>query len=225
MKIKVLLMTLCLSIVVGCAQVPKEVVELSYQMGQDMSALHASYDKLIQARFEDFRNRRKDYLENTWKPDYLKRWVKNGRLIDVANGKVVWSFKKKGFVAPTPGKADAQLLLTIEEWAKVAINEIQLKEKKLLSPLDEQEKALRGEVKDAFDRVIKANAHVTAHLNSLRKVKEIEDEALEALKLKDLRDKITGKLAEISRKAEDGLEKIKKTDGILDKALSIKRGE
>jgi hypothetical protein len=201
----------------GSASVPEEVVKLSYQMGEDMNALQRSYEKLIHQRFDDLRQKRLQYLENRWKPRFIKNWIEIGRLLDVANGKVVWSFEKSDFVAPTPSKANAQLLATLEEWTSQGMRQIEEKKQELIKPLDDQEKELQDDVRLAFDRLMKANAQITAHLNSIRKVQQVQDEFLEALNIKELRDKIDSKLADLSRKAEEGLASVKKADELTDK--------
>lgn len=225
---------LCLPLVIlglfmisGCvsATVPEEIVKLSYQMGEDMSTLHRSYEKLVRERFDDLRNKRRQYLEQQWKPRFIDNWVEIGRLEDVANGKVVWSFDKKQFISPTPSKADIQRLNTLEEWTSQAIRKIQEKEQELIKPLDNQENELLGDIRKAFDRLMKANAQITAHLNSIREVQEVQDEFLEALNIKDLRNRIDSKLVELSLKAEDGLAKIKKADGIVDKIIDKTGGD
>ena len=87
------ILVLCSAVVVsmvldGCATVPKEVVELSYLVGRDLNALHASYDKLIHDRYEDFRKQRLDYLENVWKPHYIRNWIAEGGLLRLPRGKL-----------------------------------------------------------------------------------------------------------------------------------------
>ena len=62
-----------------------------------------------------------------------------------------------------------------------------------------------------------ANATITAHLNSLREVQEVQDQALQALHVKDLRDKINKALVTASDKAAGGLDKIKEADAKLEK--------
>jgi len=204
--------------VAGCAHVPPEAVKLSYQIGQDLPRLHESYDSLVHQRFEDFRARRKAYLDEVWTPDFLPRWIEKGRLVDVANGTVVWSFDTASFVRPTPGQERSQLLSTISEWSAQAVGKVEKKRKELLDPLDQDEKELRRQVQEAFTRVVQANAYITAHLQSLRDVEEAQDEALKALGIKDLRDSINGALAKASDEAADGLDKVRKADGLIDKA-------
>ena len=43
----------------GCATIPKETVELSYAIGQDLDAVHASYTNLIHKHFDNLRNQTK----------------------------------------------------------------------------------------------------------------------------------------------------------------------
>ncbi len=171
--------------VAGCAHVPPEAVQLSYQIGQDLPRLHESYDSLIHQRFEDFRARRRAYLDEVWTTAFLSRWIETGRLADVADGTVVWSFDTNSFVKPTPGQEKAQLLATINEWTGQAVGKLEKKRKELLDPLDHDEKELRRQVQDAFNRVVQANAYITAHLQSLRDVEQAQDEALKALDIKD----------------------------------------
>lgn len=210
-----LLILLCGSLLLTeCSTVPKEVVELSYRTGEDISAIHKSYIKLIHDYFESLREQRIRYLNEEWVPKYIKGWVNDGRLIDVARGDVVWSQEAGDFVKPVSGKSEEGLLTTVRFWSVTAVKEIEGKKAELLEPLNKQEDQLSSWVEDAFNRLYRSNAAITAHLNSLRKVQEVQDETLAALNLKDLRDKINNTLITASDKAKDGLEAIKKADGL-----------
>jgi len=209
---------LALGLFFGCAHVPPEAVQLSYQIGEDLPKLHASYDLLVQQRFEDLRRQRSAYVDEVWAPAFLARWIAAGRLVEVAQGSVVWSFESTAFVAPTTGKEKVELLSTVSEWANQAIAQISKKRAALLDPLDQQERDLRAKVAEAFSRVVQANAYITAHLESLQHVEQAQDEALKAFKLKDLRDEIDNTLAKVSDEAAKGLEKVREADGLLEKA-------
>ncbi|MDP8237782.1 MAG: hypothetical protein P9X24_01715 [Candidatus Hatepunaea meridiana] len=69
-------------------------------------------------------------------------------------------------------------------------------------------------VDKAFGQIIQANATITAHLNSLREIQELQDDILKRLKLGDLRDKVTDGLNDVSKKADEVLEIIKEAEGI-----------
>ena len=199
----------------GCSSVPKEVVELSYQMGEDISAVHQSYNKLIHEHFEMLRQERIKYLNDLWTPKYISTWMEDGRLIDVAKGEVAWSQEQSDFVKPTAGKEKEELLMTVKFWSQAAVNEIENKKVELLEPLNVQEEQLTSLVTDAFNRLYRGNATITAHLNSLRNVQEVQNNLLEALNLRDFRDKINIQLSTVSEKAQKALEEIKKADGFV----------
>lgn len=205
----------------GCASTPKEVVELSYRMGEDLAAVHKSYLDLVHERFDRFRAERLDYLNNTWKPAYIKDWTQRGRLADIAAGKAVWAKAERKFVDPTSGKESEQLHESVQVWARNAIAQIQKKQKELLDPLDKDEKDVRAMIDDSFGRLYQANAAITAHLNSLRKVQEVQDQALAGLKVKDVRDKVNQALIDTSERAKAGLEQIQKADQKVDRVSEI----
>jgi len=189
--IKPLLLVFAISLM-GCASIPKEVVELSYTVGQDLEAIHSSYRNLIQDHFQSLRDQAVDFLENTWVPHYINDFIEEGELVKRARG----SDPKK-------------VLEDVQLWAEVAVEEIENKKRELIDPIDRDEKELLKLVDEAFSRLIRANATITAHLNSIRKVKEVQDEALKALELKELRDKINNELISASKRAEEALEKLK----------------
>ncbi|HEY3489820.1 MAG TPA: hypothetical protein VGK27_06840 [Candidatus Deferrimicrobiaceae bacterium] len=193
--------------IAGCATVPKEVVQLSYTVGQDIEAVHVSYKALIREHFDSLRTQTTTYIDTRWTPAYLGDFIKSGDLVAMAKD-------------PDPLKA----FEGVSTWAEVAIEDIEKKKKELLTPIEQDERALQASVDDAFARLIRANATITAHLNSIRKVQEVQDETLKSLKLADLRDEVNQKLIDASRKAETALTKL---EGVKSKVndLSNKKKE
>jgi hypothetical protein len=202
-------------LVAACANVPKEVVELSYVVGQDLSVVHQSHKTLIHQHFESLRAQRIEYLEKVWTPAFVSAWVNDGHLVNIATGKEAYSEAKGTFVSPSPGREKVELLDSVHMWASAAIEQIEKKRSTLLAPLAADEKELTAAVDEAFARLIRGNATITAHLNSLRKVQEVQDDFLKALDLKDLRQKIHEGLANASDKAQRGLEAMQRADGAL----------
>jgi hypothetical protein len=82
----------------------------------------------------------------------------------------------------------------------------------LLKPIDDDERALLASVDEAFANLLRANAALTAHLNSVREVQEVQDEALKALHVKELRDKVNGGLVTASDRASQALDALKKAE-------------
>ena len=200
----------------GCASVPKEVVELSYRTGEDLTALHESYDKLISMFFEKLRAERTAYLNDTWYPRFLENWMERGQLVSVAKGEVIWSDEQEKLIPIPPNTDPKEAFRTLRDWVDYALYAYDVKEEALLKPLNEQELALRRDVQMAFLRIMRANAVITAHLNSIRKVKEVQNEALEALYIKDLRSRINNALINISDKSDKELNRIRRIDESVD---------
>ncbi len=212
--IRILLMGITL-ISFSCSTVPVEVVELSYRIGEDISVIQQSYLQLIHDHFELLRQERLNYLNNEWVPKFINEWIKDGRLMDVASGSVVWSPAQRAFVSPTTGEEAKELSNTVAFWSQAAMSKITKKRGELLDSLNFQEAQLSSLVSEAFNRIYRGNSIITAHLNSLKHVQDVQDSLLDAFSVKDLRNKISSSLVTVSGNAKIGLEKIKEADGFI----------
>lgn len=196
---KLIIILIAVSIVFyGCATIPKETVELSYAIGQDIDAVHESYTNLIHQHFENLRNQTNDFIDKKWTPTYLGNFIKKGKLIPLAQD-------------PDPVKA----FDGVSTWVEIAIKAIEEKKKDLILPINDDEQNLLKSVDEAFARLARANAAITAQLNSMRKVQEVQDDALKALSIKDLRDQINSQLISASNKAESAIELVAKAEKII----------
>jgi hypothetical protein len=197
---------------IECASVPKEVVELSYKTGEDIAALYKSYDKLIQEYYEKMRQERIAYIEDVWYPKFLKSWMRKGELGAIAKGEKIWSVTEGKLIA-NPGNANSEeSFQTLNDWITYALYAREVKEDSLLQSLNHEEKMLRENVDMAFQQVIRANSTITSHLNSLRKVQEIEDDAFKVLSINNLRNNITSTLSNASARANKEFDKIREQD-------------
>ena len=80
------------------------------------------------------------------------------------------------------------------------MEEIQANHRELLDPLDQQERELLLTVNDGFDRLI------TAHLNIIQEINEVQGDAFKAVRLSGLRDRINKGLVKTSQIAKRGTE-------------------
>lgn len=129
----------------ACATVPRESVQLSQAIGNDIQELHAGYRATIQAQFQLMRQNGLEVIENRWVPTYLASFVEDGRLVDFARA----------------GNTEA-----VEYWARVAIQAIDGRRQEFLDSMDQRERALLAQVDEAFGRVTHANATLTGLLRS-----------------------------------------------------------
>ncbi len=207
----------------GCGSVPKEVVELSYTTGKDLVSIHKSYDSLIHQFYENLRSQRQQYLDDVWYPQFLSNWRDDGELVAIAKKEKVWSVKDEKLVPTPTGTTDEEHMDTLNEWVNFSLYAYEVKEEALFLSLNQEEAELRKNVNDSLNRLIKANAAITAHLNSLRKIKEIQDDVLKALDIEDLREKIDSTLIAASKGAQDSLDEIKVADAkVVDFSNAIK---
>ena len=168
---------------------PKESVELSYIIGDDIQALHHSYNALIRRYFDSLRRQINQTIDHVYIPAYINDFVKTGQLVEHAKNQ----------------RADL-----VESWARIAVETIDKERLARLTQINEAEMTLTEDVNEAFNKVISANAIVTSHLNSIHELKGAQDEILESLELKDLRDDINDALAAASKTAKDMTDKINK---------------
>jgi len=202
----------------GCATIPKETIELSYVMEEDIVALKTSYILLVNTHFDLLEKIRIEYLEEKWIPVFIADWINDGRLIDIASGKVIWSNEHNDFIRPDKGMEMQGLLTSTTSWSIAAIEQIEEKRKELITPLEDKRKELLSIVENGFDRLLRGNIAITAHLSSIQKVKEFQNKTFDSLKIGDLQEELNKQLLVISRYADQGLDAIKKADGFFDTA-------
>jgi hypothetical protein len=200
------------AMLIGCATVPKDVVRLSDQVGKDLSALYVSYDLLIHEFYNQLRSERVAYLDEIWYPRFIQNWMEAGEVQAIAAGVKVWSDEEERLVPVSAETSSDETIRTMRDWLDYALYAYEVKKDSLLVPLNREEEALRRDVNHAFRQVMRANATVTAHLNSIRKVKSVQGEALTALNIKELRDRIISSLANASERAEEALKRIREKD-------------
>ncbi|MCY4374822.1 MAG: hypothetical protein OXC31_13705 [Spirochaetaceae bacterium] len=179
----------------GCASIPKETVTLSMTVGKDIEQLHSGYRETIRLSFDQMRQAGLSVIDNVWTPAYLKSFVTSGELIEAAQ---------------------AEQTERVDYWARIAIRAIDEKRKEFLDPLQEREDELVAAVDAAFDRVINANAAVTANLNSVLKVQVLQDQVREAVGLSDIRDEINNAIVSTSNWAAMATKEIEEAANIVE---------
>jgi hypothetical protein len=169
-------------------------------MGEKIVSLKSSYLLLVNTHFDRLEQLRFEYLEKDWIPKFMADWIEEGRLIDIASGKVVWSGERSDFVNPEKGFERQGLLNTVNFWSIAAIEQIEEKRKELIKPLEDEKKELLVLVEEAFDQLYRGNAAITTYLNSIRKVKEVQSEFLGTFHFRDFQEEISQRLLDISIK-------------------------
>ena len=193
-------LSVCVVLVMtACASVPKEAVTLSDAVGQDIEQLQTGYRQTVRFSFNQMRKAGLSVIDNVWTPAFLKHFIEEGTLVE--------------FAKEADENDRAEL---VEFWAREAIEEIDIKRKEFTVPLQEKEDALLANIDAAFDRLIRANAAVTAHLNSVVKVQELQDKALDMAGLRDVRDKVNAAIVDASQFSADAIKDVEAAAEIFD---------
>jgi hypothetical protein len=150
--------------------------------------------------FEHIRQRGLTVIKEKWTPIYLKSHVRESGLFEHLENEEIPEAERYG---------------DLEFWARGAIEDIDNKRKEFLEPLKMREDNLLANIDDAFGRLIRANAEVTANLNSVLKVQNLQDDILESVGLKDIRDKINNGIVEASDFAVKATKEIENASNIL----------
>lgn len=217
MKRKILVTILLLPLLIaGCMSVPQEVVQLSTLTTTDITALHNGYRSLVRKHFTALRkNREQEFAEKVLGP-YIEDAIKEGKLLDVVQGKVVWNNDTEEFVAPDPAKATIQKLDTLNTWNRQVALDIEGLRKDAFSDLDNLEGQVLDEVDRAFGNVIRGSSTIHGYLLSLQKIEGSQNEFLKGIglgelpkKLNDALDQASSEAAKWTAKASDAESKAK----------------
>lgn len=224
--LRVILLVLTVAIG-GCMSVPQEVVQLSTLTTTDIKALHDGYRSLARKHFAALKKVREQEFADKVLGPYVEDAIKEGRLLDVIQGKVVWDNNKEEFITPDPSKASAQKLDTLNTWNRQVAADIEGLRKDAFSDLETLEGQVLDEVDRAFGNVIRGSSTIHGYLLSLQKIENAQNEFLKGIGLGDLPKKLndaldhasseaakwTAKTSEIDKKAMNLTNQIKKIKG------------
>ena len=90
--------------------------------------------------------------------------------------------------------------------------------RELLQNISKQESEVLLAIDDSYQKIQNANAIVTGHLASIRKVHDAQAELLSRVKLEGLRKEVATKTVAFSDKISDIIVKARKVDQTIDKA-------
>lgn len=206
----------------ACARVPSQAVVLSRTVGQRLVDLQTSHEAFVRAYFQVTRQRLNDFLVNQWTPTFLGKFVETSDLMnklqnvqpltDEQKSRLLASLQAASIsssdqskvmqaVSSTLGSADRGNLVL--QFSKAAMEQIELKKKSLLDPVDELERQTLTELAKSYTQIQEAQSTVTAHLSSISKVTEEQDKVLKQLGLFQTRDAVIDKAIDANQKIVD----------------------
>jgi len=201
----------------GCAQVPKEAVELSTTVGKDVAQVYQSHKELAMILFERMKNDVNKFVDTVYAPYQVKKQLKDDH-DDFKSGVEDSLFAKLSFAVNNPEnhKAQLEVLEFMGIFLEVVRDDIESFRQETLSPVLEQEKALLSAIDRSYNQIHYANSIVTGHLASIVKVHDAQEELLNEFGVEGLRKDIGESLADMSKKLSELTDKGKEIDAKLD---------
>lgn len=215
MKLLKLLMIMSLALQFGCAQVPKEAVELSTTVGRDLAEMKKSHIALVDlyysGRFNDINN----FVDNVYLPYQIQRTLAD----DIWKSEMLSAIESASKPDPS-GKKQKDSFKKIELFLQIIQQEVESYRKLKLKPVKDQYAHVLKNINSSYEQIHYANSIVTGHLASVVKVHDTQNKILEKLDLKDLRVNVGTENAAVSEKIGELIQKAKGGEGDLDAIVS-----
>ena len=209
-------------LVCGCAQVPRESIELADTVGRDVASIEKSHLKFVDLVYDKYESDVNDFVDNVYVPYYVRESLQkpSGRqLLDSLT------------TAAKPGASAEEhkdAYETAELWLQVAHERVEKMRSELLAPLKAQRADITAKLSEAYGRVQKANSAVSGYLASVAKVTDLQNDLLSKLGVPDLSDQVAKAASQISSRLDQAIpaadKKLKDVEVLKDK-LSEKLGK
>jgi hypothetical protein len=206
----------------SCASVPKEAVELSTLVGEQITSVQASHEAFVSEYFRVSRERLEDFLQYRWVPEFMTTFVRDADLIALLEvpepfdetelARLEQELAGLGLVQP----GEAEVLAAVKralgdeergqillEFAQAAIEQIEAQRRELLDPLDALELETLEVLRETYADLGAAQASVTAYLHSVRDVAVERDRILEELDLLEARGRAVTSAVSLNDSIQD----------------------
>jgi hypothetical protein len=227
----------------SCASVPQEAVVLSRLVGTQIAEHRASHEAFVRHYYAVSRDVVEMFLRDRWVPEYLEHFLAESEVMDlletpdeVFDEEQLEHLREE--IMAIPGVGEVRTPLIVEavtrvvgnaergqimlDFAEVALEEIESQRSELLEPLFLQEQEVLDGLADSYGQLQQAQAQLTAYLASAKDVTRSQDEVLEAMGMRQLRDDaleqavwLSEELAAAARSGRSAAEAIEKMKALI----------
>ena len=218
MHLRIPLILLSFVLLLGCVTIPKETIVLSKTMGNDLEVLHDSHLNLVNLHYDGIEKDINSFIDEVYSP-FVIHYVLKKEMEANENGEesLYSSLEAAG---TTGGKKETEAAIQdMENFLKSANKQIEKKRKALLEPVIAQRREITNSVNRSYGNLIYANSTVTGYLESIRKVKDAQNEALAGVGLQGASEEINMQLTRVANLVSDAVEKGKEIDVKSDHAM------
>ena len=215
---RILLFLILSFFLVGCASVPKESVELSVTLGRDLAEVHRAHRQLAKDYFDRIHTDIDQFIDEEYRPFIIHKTLEGFQLLEklkvTAQPEAELEITKPVDRESANTRPDA--LQILELYVTKVSGQIESFRSELHRNIDLQEQELLGSIDSAYQQLQNANAIVTGHLASVRKVSDAQAELLERTGLDTLSSKLIEKTVQLSQSIAVLVEQARKGEAALD---------
>ncbi len=203
----------------ACVSMPEEAVVLSNLVGNQIAEHRASHEEFVRRYYARSRDVVDLFLRDRWVPEYLERFVAESGVMELLvrpdevfdRGTMerlreeVMAISGIGEVrtpmvieAVSAVLGDAERGQIMLDFAEVALAEIEAQRSELIEPLNQQEETVLDHLAESYAQLQQAQTQVTAYLASAQDVTRSQDEVLEAMGIRQLRDDALTRAVQLS---------------------------
>lgn len=203
----------------GCAQVPKESVELSTTVGRDIAVAHEAHRNLVQTLFGRMKQDVNRFVDEVYAPFQIQFVLARQKERHAAgNPNNVFSAMETAIKHPGDAQAQKDVILVMQAIVEAVHVDVENYRHLRLEPILQQQREVTAAIERVYGQIERGNAVVTAHLASVVRVNDIQDELLQKVDLAGLRQKTGVALSNASERVANFVNKAKKVEGSVDDA-------
>lgn len=213
MKSSQLFPMIVLSMLIGCASVPREASELSMELGNRISSMEEANITLLNNFFDQKRSEIDSFINNEWAPEFTEEVFLNPTISSI------WQT-----IVNEDNEADRkEFFLRVGLRMQQKINEKRLE---LIQPVDELENRIERQLRSEYSQMRSINNSITSFLVSASEVGENRNQYMQMIGVS--RDRINQILNEtdnavdnLLRGASDAQDKVERGEEFIENIKSI----
>lgn len=183
----------------GCAQVPRESLQISQTLGRDLAEVQRAHLGLVELHFDRLEGEVEKFVRTVYAPYQIQRTLADENIGGVLVKEI--SAMSNGGITQQQANNVAKILAVYVEELQLEIEAYRVEK---VSPLKIQRAAVIEKISETYMNMQMANAATTGYLSSLVQVRDIQNELLEKAGAPNMQNKI----AEDLSKASDAIAKL-----------------
>ena len=187
----------------SCASIPKESVTISEQIGKDLIVLKESHENLLNLYYSDLKSEINKFVDEVYAPFIISFVLKDELRTYTEGGEESIYFSLFQAAENSDENSTSKALTDMSDFVMAAREQIENKRKELLSPILLEEDSITNEINNSYNNTLYANSVLTAHLRSLQKLKDTQNEALNLIGLEGIDSEISSKLSGVSNQISE----------------------